>query len=42
MTVMLVLAGFGLGCLVGEVDARRQRKGWKPYRPSTNPLRDYK
>lgn len=42
MTVMLVLAGIGLGVWIGERDAKRKRGGWKPYQPSTNPLRDYK
>jgi hypothetical protein len=32
MTMMLFLAGIALGCVIGEVDARRKRRGWKPYR----------
>ncbi len=32
MTVFLVLAGIGLGVVIGERDARRKRRGWRPYR----------
>lgn len=42
MTVMLFLAGIGLGAWIGQRDARRKRAGWHYYSPSTNPLRDYK
>lgn len=42
MTVMLVIAGFCLGVVLGVREARQQRGRWREYRPSINPLRDYK
>lgn len=49
MTVMLFLAGLGLGCVIGEIDARRRRGGWRPFHPARYPhsnkfqiMRDWK
>lgn len=38
----LILAGIAFGCWVTQRDARKKRGNWKPYRPSTNPLRDFR
>jgi hypothetical protein len=42
MTVMLFIAGIGLGVWLEQREMRRRRNGWREYRPSTNSLRDYK
>lgn len=42
--VQALLAIFSLcvGAVLNEIDAKKRRRGWKEYRPSTNPLRDFK
>lgn len=42
MTVFLTLGAFCLGIVLEHRDTRKKRNGWREYRPSTNPLRDYK
>ena len=42
MTAFLLIGAFCLGIVLGHRDALKRRNGWKPYQPSTNPLRDYK
>lgn len=42
MTVFLVLMAFAAGFWCSERESRQKRRGWRPYQPSTNPLRDYK
>lgn len=42
LLIVLPLGAFCLGIVLGNREARKQRRGWKYYAPSTNPLRDYK
>lgn len=42
MGVFIFLAGIGVGCLLEHWDARQKRGNWRPHRPSTDILKDYK
>lgn len=42
IVILMVIGGICLGAWLQSIDAKQKRRGWKEYRPSTNPLRDFK